>query len=131
LGEPSKAWQEIFNVAIESVNNALDILKPGITVGELNDAFLPPIKKAGYKQWTPNFHGVGLAIEEPFSGFPGQPDYQPNTARIIEPGMVLEFEPSVIGPDFKMGTTLGSPVLVTDTGYRLLSKNWKPEVKII
>lgn len=90
LGEPSKEWMDIFNVAIESVNNALNTLKPGITVGELNEAFLPPIQKAGYRQRTPNFHGLGLAIEEPFSGFPGQPEYQPKSDRIIKPGMVLD-----------------------------------------
>jgi len=121
----------IFNVVIESVNNALSALKPGMTVGELNEAFLPPIQKAGFIQRTPNFHGIGLAIEEPFSGFPGQPDYKAKSDRKLEPGMVLEFEPPVISQDFKKGTTLGSPVLVTDTGYRLLSKDWKPEVKII
>ena len=131
LGKPSKEWMDIYNVAADAVHSALKVLKPGITVGELNDAFLPPIEKASYRQRTPNFHGLGLAIEEPFSGFPGQPEYQPNLARIIEPGMVLEFEPPVISQDFKRGTTIGCPVLVTDTGYRLLSKNWKPEVKII
>jgi Xaa-Pro aminopeptidase len=131
LGEPSKEWMDIFKVAIESVSNGLNALKPGITVGELNEALASPIKKAGYVQQTPNFHGLGLAIEEPFSGFPAQPEYQPKSDRRIEPGMVLEFEPPVISQDFKRGTTLGSPVLVTDKGYRLLSKNWKPEVKII
>jgi Xaa-Pro aminopeptidase len=131
MGQPGKEWMDIYNVAIESVNNAFTVLKPGITVGELNDAFILPIKKAGLRQRTPNFHGLGLAIEEPFSGFPGQPDYQPKSDRIIRPGMVLGFEPPVISQDFKRGTTMGSPVLVTDTGYRLLSKNWKPEVKII
>lgn len=131
VGEPSKEWMDIFNVAIEAVNCGLKVLKPGITVGELNEAIASPVNKAGYRQRTPNFHGLGLAIEEPFSAFPAQPTYQPNLARKIEPGMVLEFEPPVISQDFKRGTTLGSPVLVTDTGNRLLSKTWKPEVKII
>jgi len=131
LGKPSQEWMDIYNVAAEAVHSALKVLKPGITVGELNEAFLTPIQKAGYQQRTPNFHGIGLAIEEPFSGFPGQPEYQPKSDRILEPNVVLEFEPSVISQDFKRGTTLGSPVLITDTGYRFLSKGWKPEVKII
>lgn len=131
LGKPSQEWMDIYNTAIDSVNSALKVLKPGITVGELNDAFLPPINKAGHRQRTPNFHGIGMAIEEPFSGFPSQPEYRAKRDRLIEPNMVLEFEPPVISPDFKRGTTLGSPILVTDTGYRFLSKNWKPEVKII
>ena len=131
LGKPSKEWMNIFEVAIESVNNGLKVLKPGITVGELNEALASPVKKAGYLQRTPNFHGIGLAIEEPFSVFPCQPEYKAKLDLKIKSGMVLEFEPPVISPDFKRGTTLGCPVLVTDTGYRLLSKKWKPEVKII
>ena len=62
--------------------------------------------------------------------FIAQPDYQPDLSRVIKPGMVIELEPPVISRDFKKGTTLGCPVLVTDTGCRLLSSNWKPEVKI-
>jgi Xaa-Pro dipeptidase len=131
LGEPSKEYMDIYNIAIESVNNALNILKPGTTVGELNEALTGLSKKAGYLQVNPSLHGLGLAIEEPFGVFQAQSDYKPNLARIIEPGTVIEFEPSVVRRDFKMGTTLGSPVLVTDTGCRLLSKTWKPEVKII
>jgi Xaa-Pro dipeptidase len=131
LGKPSPEWMDVYRTAIESVNSALKVLKPGITVGELNDAFLPPVNKAGYRQRTPNFHGIGLAIEEPFSGFPGQPEYRAKRDRVIEPNTVLGFEPPVISQDFKRGTTIGSPILVTDTGYRFLSKNWKPEVKII
>jgi Xaa-Pro aminopeptidase len=48
----------------------------------------------------------------------------------MQPGMVVEFEPHVVRRDFKKGAGLGSPVLVTETGCRLLSKDWKPEVRI-
>lgn len=112
LGKPSQEWMDIYNIAIESINSAQKILKPGITVGELNDAFLPPIIKAGYRQQTPNFHGIGLAIEEPFSSFPVQVEFKAKRDRIIEPNMVIEFEPSVITQDFRRGTTLGSPILI-------------------
>jgi Xaa-Pro aminopeptidase len=131
LGKPDQAWLDIYNTAIDSVNGALKILKPGITVGELNDAFLPPIVKAGYRQQTPNFHGIGLAIEEPFSGFPAQSEYKAKRDRVLEPNMVIEFEPSVITQDFRRGTTVGSPILITETRYRFLSKGWRPEVTII
>ena len=135
LGEPDEDWQKIFDVAIECVNNGLSFLKPGITVGELNEVMLAPTQKAGYSKLNPTFHGLGLAIEEPFGSFHGQPSYQPKSDRVIKPGMVLEFEPGATMVDHTkgivMGCSLGCPVLVTDTGCRLLSKNWKPEVKII
>jgi len=131
IGKPGPEWEEIYKIAAEACHDALDVLKPGITVGQLHEAFLPSIQRTGYRQRTPNFHGLGLAIEEPFSVFLGQPEYKPNLDRVIEPGMVIGFEPPVISQDFKRGTTIGGPILVTDDGYRFLAKDWKPEVRII
>lgn len=131
VGQPGKEWMDIYDVALEACNDALNILKPGITVGQLHEAFLPAVQKAGYRQRTPNFHGLGLAIEEPFSVFLGQPGYKPKLDRIIQPNMVIGFEPAVIAQDFKRGTTLGGPILVTDTGYKFLTKDWKPGVIIM
>ena len=131
LGKPDKEWMEIFRIAIEGFNRGLKILKPGITTGELYQAILSPIKEAGYKTTNPGFHGLGLALEDPVSIFPAQTEYKPDLSLKMQSGMVVEFEPHVVSPDFKKGTSLGCPVLVTDTGCRLLSKKWKPEVKII
>jgi Xaa-Pro aminopeptidase len=131
LGEPSKEWKDIFETAVEAFKNGLKVLRPGITVEELDKALATPVKEAGYLQRTPNFHGIGLAIEEPFSSIPAMPEYHPKSDRKLAPNMVLELEPSVVSKDFKRGVTIGSPVLVTDSGCRLLSKKWKPEVIII
>ncbi len=62
-----------------------------------------PIKKAGYIHGTPHFHGIGLAIEEPFGSFPVQPEYKPNVSLVIEAGTVIEFEPNAVSPDGKRG----------------------------
>lgn len=129
--EPSKEWQRIFDVALESFNNGLKTLRAGITVGEFDEAFLSPIREAGYTYMYPHFHGLGLALEEPIGSFPIQPAYKPNTSFRLEAGMVFEFEPHVVTPDGKKGLSLGCPVVVTETGCRLISKNWQPELKII
>ena len=39
VGEQDKEWQDIFIVAIVAFNNGFRTLKPGITVGELGQAF--------------------------------------------------------------------------------------------
>jgi Xaa-Pro dipeptidase len=131
LGKPNDNWQRIFDVALESINSGLSVLRPGLSVGDWIAAFVYPIVKAGFVRRTPNFHGLGLSIEEPFGDFPAQPNYYTNTTRILEPGMVFEIEPPVISPNQRIGTTIGCPILITNNGYRFLSKNWKPEVKII
>ncbi len=131
VGEPSKEWKRIFSVVLEAFNNGLDTLRPGITAGELDHAFLSPVREAGYTNTHPCFHGLGLGLEQPMGTFPAQPNYKPNLSLKIEADMVLEFEPQAVTPDGKKGLHLGSPILVTETGCRLLSKNWKPEFKIV
>ena len=131
VGEPDKEWRDIFNVAEESFHNGFKVLKPGITAGELDEAFLSTIKQSGYEPLNPAFHGLGLFLEMPMGFFKGQPAYKPDTSFIMEAGMVLELEPHVVSRDGKKGIHIGSPVLVTETGCRLLTKDWKPEFKII
>jgi len=120
IGPPDKEWERIFITTIESYNNGLKTLRPGITMGELHEAFLLPIKQAGYTEVIPSVHSLGLAPIESI-----------DPSRIIEPGMVLEFQPHVVTPDKRKGASLGSPVLVTETGGRLLTKNWRDECRII
>jgi Xaa-Pro aminopeptidase len=113
IGEPDQEWKEIFEVAANAFNQGLNTLKPGITTGELYRAILSPITEAGYISTNPAFHGLGLALEDPVSIFPAQTEYRPDTSLKMQPGMVVEFEPHVVRPDFKKGASLGSPVLVT------------------
>jgi Xaa-Pro dipeptidase len=131
VGEPDDEWREIFILAAKAFENGLRVLKPGISTGELYDAILSPIKEAGYESTNPAFHGLGLGLEDPVSLFPAQSGYRPDTSLKMQAGMVIEFEPHVVGPDFRKGASLGSPLLVTDMGCRLLSRDWKPNVKII
>jgi Xaa-Pro dipeptidase len=131
VGEPDDEWREIFILAGRAFEHGLRVLKPGISTGQLYEAILSPIKEAGYESTNPAFHGLGLGLEEPISLFPAQRGYKPDTSLKMQAGMVIEFEPHVVRPDFRKGASLGSPVLVTDTGCRLLSKNWEPDVKII
>lgn len=130
LGMPSREWSDIMSVATEAFNNGLNVLKPGITFGELDAALLAPAQKAGYINLNPSFHGLGLSLEEPLGSFPIQPEYKPDLTQVVQAGMVIEIEPHVVLQDEKKGIHLGCPVLVTDKGYRLLNKGWRPEIKI-
>ena len=131
VGEPDKEWAGVFRVAAESFDSGFRALKSGITAGELDEAFMAPINKAGYVLRNPAFHGQGLSIEMPVGFFEGQPEYKPDTSFVIEDGMVLELEPHIVSSDEKKGIHIGSLVLVTETGCRLLTRDWKPEFKIV
>ena len=129
IGEPDTEWRRVFEVAEASVNNAMAALKPGITARDLVQAFHTPIIEAGLKTVRPAFHGLGLTSEEPLAATPGG-SCIPSDSYMIQAGMVFEFEPHIITPDMKKGLTLGYPVLVTETGCRLINDK-KPQVIII
>ena len=132
IGKPDSEWQQIFDIALESFNNGMNVLKPGITAGDLDEAFISPIKKTGCKHSACAFHGLGLSgLEEPIGSFPVQPSYKPSLSAWIEKGMIIEFEPHVITPEGKKGIHIGCPVLVTENGCRMLTKTWKPEFIVI
>ncbi len=131
VGIPDKEWSRLFAAAEKSFNSGFQALRPGITAGELDEAFLAPIAKAGYTRENPAFHGLGLSLEEPIGSFPMQPSYRPDVATVMEAGMVLEFEPHVVTPDIKKGVHLGCPVILTETGCRLLNDKWQPEFKVV
>lgn len=131
VGEPKKEWKAIFSTAREAFDMGLDTLKPGITVDELDQAILSVIRKAGYIHRNPAFHGLGLSLEGPFGSFPVQSAFSPFASIRFEPGMILEIEPHVVIQDGKKGLTIGSPVLVTERGCKLISNTWKPELRII
>jgi Xaa-Pro aminopeptidase len=127
IGEPDKEWRDIFDISVKSFENGLRVLRPGITAGELDEAFMSPIREAGYRVRNPAFHGLGLYLEMPMGTYPGQPEYKPDTSFIIREKMVPEFEPHVESRDGRKGIHMGSAVLVTETGCRILTRNWKPE----
>jgi Xaa-Pro aminopeptidase len=131
VGEPDKEWRKKEAVALESFNTGLKVLRPGIMIGELDEAMLSVITKAGYTWRNPMFHGLGLSIEGPMGRFPVQKPFEPFLTIKTQPGQVIEIEPHVVSPDGKTGLTIGCPVLVTETGCRPLNDAWKPEIKII
>lgn len=131
VGAPGQPWERVIETAIASYRQGLQTLRPGVTVGELDDAMLEPLRAAGYTHTAPPFHGLGLGLEEPFGTFPNQPGYRPDAAFRLATGTVLELEPHVVTPDHRCGVHLGIPVLVTDTGCRPLSATWQPVLQVL
>jgi Xaa-Pro aminopeptidase len=132
VGKPDNEWQRIFDTCLRSYENGMKVLRPGITIKELNDAFVVPIEEQGYHCERPPFHGVGVGTAEPpWGSFPIQPNRRLRESYEIKANMVLEFEPQAVAPDSRRGIHLGTSVMVTETGCRQLSKSWRPEFRVI
>jgi Xaa-Pro aminopeptidase len=132
VGEPTPEYQRLFDVAYTSNQNALKTLRPGITLGDLAEAFERPIVDAGLTSLHVHVHGTGQRGSDHPVIFPPSrrvgmpPEVLAKVNRILEievkEGMVFAFEPHVTYGPGKPGLHLGDPVVVTSTGCRSLSQ---------
>jgi Xaa-Pro aminopeptidase len=120
VGEPVENWPLIFDTAATCYAAGLETLRPGVTVGELEERMIGPIHDAGLTFGNPAFHGLGLGIETPMGTYP-RANHKADPEYVIEDGMVLELEPHPITHDFKRGASVGCPVLVSGDGCRPLA----------
>ncbi len=115
LGRWSKAMREIYEIVLEAQLAALDAIRPGALMKDVDTAARDVIAEAGYADRFGHGlgHGVGLDIHE-----------APRLARAsegaLEAGMVVTVEPGIYLPGTG-GVRLEDLVVVTDRGSRNLS----------
>jgi Xaa-Pro aminopeptidase len=124
-GKFSERQKEIYNIVLEAQEAALKEVKPGAVIAKSG-----PIHKAAYDYI--NSHGKdskGNALGQYFihgtSHHLGLEvhDAVDTVSKPLEPGMVITVEPGIYLPDEDLGVRIEDDVLVTATGYELLSKN--------
>jgi Xaa-Pro aminopeptidase len=108
-----------YEVVKESQQAAVDAVRPGITVGEVDAAARKVLRKAGLGRYFTHStgHGVGLEIHE----IPRVADGQ---KEILRPGMVITIEPGVYFPG-KWGIRIEDIVAVTAGGCEVLTPTSK------
>lgn len=113
---PTKKQAEIYNLVLESQENALKKIKAGMT-GAVADALSRDIiKKAGYGEYYGHAggHGTGLDIHEvPSLSENYKKPLKTNSIITVEPGIYLEGE---------FGVRIEDMTLVTKTGNKCLTK---------
>ena len=103
----------------EAQQAAIDAVRPGIAVGEVDAAARKVLRKAGLGRYFTHStgHGVGLEIHE----IPRVADGQ---KEILQPGMVITIEPGVYFPG-KWGVRIEDMVAVTAGGCEVLTPTSK------
>jgi Xaa-Pro aminopeptidase len=103
----------------EAQQAAIDAVRPGISVGEVDEAARKVLRKAGLgKQFTHSTgHGVGLEIHEAPRVATGQKE-------VLKPGMVITIEPGVYFPG-KWGVRIEDMVAVTAGGCEVFTPTSK------
>jgi Xaa-Pro aminopeptidase len=116
---PTAAQRQIYDMAHEQIQRNTAWLKPGLTFRELTfDSF--QYDPDEFRYYSCLYHGVGLCDEYPSIYFPSAwaaTGYE----GVLEPGMVICVESYVGRRSGGPGVKLEEQVLITDTGYELLS----------
>lgn len=105
--------REIHNVVQDAWNATVEMVKPGVTWGELNDKARQIIDKAGYSDEY--YHSLGhfLGLDVHDVGLESRP---------LEPGQIITIEPGVYLQDENIGVRTEDDILVTEKGCRNLSE---------
>jgi Xaa-Pro aminopeptidase len=107
--------RQAYEAVREAQQAAIEAVRPGIAVGEVDEAARKVLRKAGLgKHFTHSTgHGVGLEIHEAPRVAAGQEE-------TLRPGMVITVEPGVYFPG-KWGVRIEDMVVVTAAGRDVLT----------
>jgi Xaa-Pro aminopeptidase len=119
VGAVQEDARRAYEAVKEAQQAAIDAVRPGIAVGEVDAAARKVLRKAGLGRYFTHStgHGVGLEIHE----IPRVADGQ---KEILQPGMVITIEPGVYFPG-KWGVRIEDMVAVTAGGCEVLTPTGK------
>lgn len=108
--------REIYGIVKDAHDKAVEAVKPGVALKELDGIARGYIDAKGYGQYFGHGlgHGVGLDIHE-------KPTVSFRSDGIVEEGMVITIEPGIYIPDWG-GVRIEDTVVVTADGCRILTK---------
>ena len=131
VGKPTDDHRKIYDITREMYEAALDRLRPGEDLYEVNEAMDRVLHKY-YKEdevgRSRAGHGLGYSYEDPLVSlaFPHpweagkKPEGSPNAIE-LKPGMLMEIHPNVF-VEGVAGAMVGDMVAVTDSGYEILNE---------
>ncbi len=124
VGRPSAEARGVYQAVKQAQQAAVDAVRPGISVGEVDRAARKSLQKSGLAKYFTHStgHGVGLEIHE-------APRVAAGQTEILQPGMVITIEPGVYVPG-KWGVRIEDMVVVTERGCEVLTPTSKELVAI-
>ena len=119
VGKPTARAQRLYHAVREAQEAAIEAVRPGSTVGEVDRAARGVLRRAGLaRHFTHSTgHGVGLEIHEP-------PRLAREEREVLRPGMVITIEPGAYVPGYG-GVRIEDMVVVTTTSCEVLTPTTK------
>ncbi len=125
FGPPPERAKRAYRLMQDTMEAALPAIRPGVPVAEVARACTASLKRAGFGE-----HGIGRAGHGNGLTMPEPPSILDTDPTVLAPGMVLCVEPSFVVEGY--GPIVGEEqVVVTETGYELLSARAHPELPVL
>jgi len=119
VGAVPKDPRQAYEAVKEAQQAAIEAVRPGIAVGEVDAAARKVLQKAGLGRYFTHStgHGVGLEIHE-------SPRVGDGQREVLRPGMVITIEPGVYFPG-RCGIRIEDMVVVTAGGREVMTPTSK------
>jgi Xaa-Pro aminopeptidase len=128
LGPVPDAWKPVIELQKEVYEAALEMIKPGITLGALKN-FVNGFGERRKMKTVIQMHGCGYGDDGPVLTPKSQVDHLRNLR--IEKGNAFVWKPMAMTADERIQFAWGGPVLVTDKGAAVLLTRAHGMVSII
>ena len=115
FGTPSEEAQTIYNIVLEAETNAIEAIRAGVPLQDIDKIARDIISDAGYGDYFPHRLGHGLGLEEH-----EYQDVSSTNSNLLEAGMVITIEPGIYVPNV-VGVRIEDDILVTENGYEILT----------
>jgi Xaa-Pro aminopeptidase len=115
LGEPTPRQQEVWDIVHEAQRKALALVKPGATAGSIDKAARDYVRSKGFDIPHAVGHGVGRKVHE-------RPLISNGNETRLQVGDVITVEPGIYSRQDGFGVRVEDILVVTEDGYRMLSK---------
>ncbi len=119
-GRPSSEQRRLYGLAMEQIHHNLDLCAPGVTFREIGEKAWRVPERYSDQKYSSIAHGVGLCDEWPVISYT---DIEGRKIQegVLEPGMMICIESYIGETGGAEGVKLEQQILITDTGYELLS----------
>lgn len=115
VGAMNKKFKEIYSVVIDAHDMAIDMVRPGARISDIDRCARDYIQKKGFGKYFGHAlgHGVGMEVHE-------LPAISRTNEEMLKPGMVFTIEPAIYIPKFG-GVRIEDMVLVKRNGCEILT----------
>ena len=116
IGGMTAFYKKVYEVVEQAQAAAIKTIRPGVKITQVDAAAREVIDKSGLPVYGHGTgHGFGLEIHE-------SPFLKPDGRGKLKAGQVITIEPGIYIPG-KLGVRIEDDILVTETGYKILTSH--------